>query len=177
MILLINFNLILEKEQNKKDMVLDSLYSGSMEDAKEETKAKKKDLDDSEEIERDKRPTTLCIMDIAEYIYNTLKNIPSFKFDKLKNVKDIESQINYSLKIFAFSLKDESVDMKSALWFPMTFEQKVSLMLHEPDITEFSLMLCLLVLQHGSHKAKVDKDDERLEKILNSLIYEKFMGL
>ena len=116
-------------------------------------------------------------MDLAAHIYSIYKKA-DLSWAKILNsnkIKETEEQIKYSVNLFNVFQKHN--DIKSALWFPMTFEQKMNLMLHETDIAEFTLQLSLLVLQHGSHRGKVDRDDERLERTLNTLIYEKFMGL
>lgn len=59
----------------------------------------------------------------------------------------------------------------------LTLEQKIAMMLHQNDPEQFSIQLIMLLHQHFPNLNNLDSADSKLESLLNSLIYEKYVGL
>lgn len=76
-----------------------------------------------------------------------------------------------------FSPLNSYIDIKSPLWFALTLEEKISMLLHQSQESQMIILLTLLTCQHGPTVEKCKGVEKKVETLLNSLIYEKYMGL
>jgi hypothetical protein len=88
----------------------------------------------------------------------------------------LQEQMNESHRLFKL-FDDKFGDKKMFLWIALSLEQKISMILHEKNFTQFSFLLLLLMEQHDPVFKNLKRTDKYLESLINNLIYEKYIGL
>lgn len=88
----------------------------------------------------------------------------------------IDDQMEESQKLY-HQLNSKFNDKKMCFWLTMKLEEKISMILHQKNYTQFSFMLILLTEQHDPVLKHLKKTDKQLEYLINNLIYEKYIGL
>jgi hypothetical protein len=68
-------------------------------------------------------------------------------------------------------------DLKTPLWVSMSIADKLSFLLHQTNFKQFALLSTFLVFQYGLREEWMKESDTKLEVLLKSLIYLKFVGL
>lgn len=85
------------------------------------------------------------------------------------------TQVEQSLQIYEKKIAMFH-DNKSALWIPLTLEQKISLTMHQTDMDEFGFMIILIMKEYERERKAHKKTDSLIVYNLQNLIYDKYLG-
>ena len=91
------------------------------------------------------------------------------RLSSLEACKTTKQKFNKLYKYWA-SIKD----YRTALWLPLSLNQKLKMLLFQRDPFEFNIMCTLIMKELESQKRIAAKMDNLLEKTLNSVIYQKY---